>query len=808
MPSSLYRSIYAGAGGGGTSVHSSLTNLQWSVAGHTIDANLVPDASGSRDIGTVALAFDDAHINKVYLEGNPTSGLQAVTKNYADSLIAGGGDHATMANLNWAAANHTIDADIDPTASGTINLGSPALAYNDAHIDKVYLEGDPSTGFEATTKDYVDAQIAGITESDTLEIVTGRGATTSNVITPNASGAVDLGTVILAFNDAYIDRVNLEGDPTTGLEATTKNYVDAQDAAADAHITSDGSSHSDVGLNNTHRTSDGTDHSYIDQDVTSGSAPTFTADNLSDGGSNAIVTTTQETNWDNHIADNSQAHSDYLLNTGDTTAGDITPSASGTINIGTRAVAFAEGVFDNIICDTIYGDGSNLTGIAGGGGSSDHATLSNLNWAAAAHTIDADLIATASGTIDVGSAALPFAEVRANDIYCNDIYVEGESLHVGAHEVTDEAGALKVNSKLNTTDVMQQGGMQVIRNNETLDSMTGGLTVGNTGYSLSHSTGPEGWYNTCVGLNAGKAITTGSNNTVLGWSALLQSTTGKKNTSLGMYSMYSNSSGEENHAGCYAALFANTTGKGNCGIGYSAMYSNTEGDYNVGVGYNALYSSTTTDYNTAVGYWAGRYVAGGGENQTPSNSVFLGYDTRSESTGETNQVVIGSQAIGNGANTVTLGNTSISELHCQVDITVDSDARIKRDITPTIVGLDFIEALNPVTFKKVNPADYPDEIKPQEFKDENITVKEPGEDDVIALRKAKDRPKDDDKTYIGLIAQELEEVLNSQGIDVDLVKTNKQGKKSITYGNLVAPLIKAVQELSKEVKDLKAKIGE
>jgi len=55
---------------------------------------------------------------------------------------------------------------------------------------------------------------------------------------------------------------------------------------------------SDIGLNTTHRGSDGSDHSYIDQDVTSGSAPTFTADNFSDGGSNAIVTTTQETNWD------------------------------------------------------------------------------------------------------------------------------------------------------------------------------------------------------------------------------------------------------------------------------------------------------------------------------------------------------------------------------------------------------------------------------------------------------------------------------------------------------------------------------
>ena len=48
----------------------------------------------------------------------------------------------------------------------------------------------------------------------------------------------------------------------------------------------------------THVSNNGSDHSYIDQDVTSGSAPTFTADNFSDGGSNAIITTTQETNFE------------------------------------------------------------------------------------------------------------------------------------------------------------------------------------------------------------------------------------------------------------------------------------------------------------------------------------------------------------------------------------------------------------------------------------------------------------------------------------------------------------------------------
>ena len=75
----------------------------------------------------------------------------------------------------------------------------------------------------------------------------------------------------------------------------------------------------------THVGSDGSSHTFLDQSVISGATPTFSATNFSDGGSNAIITTTQETNFETaytHSQDNSQAHSDYFLNTGDTSTGD------------------------------------------------------------------------------------------------------------------------------------------------------------------------------------------------------------------------------------------------------------------------------------------------------------------------------------------------------------------------------------------------------------------------------------------------------------------------------------------------------
>ena len=104
-----------------------------------------------------------------------------------------------------------ISSDLMPNASGTLDLGTVALAFNDAHIDKVYLEGNPTTPFQATTKSYVDTSIAAIpSESDTLQIVTDRGSTTDNSIQTagltttgsvavDASGTLDIGTVVLAL---------------------------------------------------------------------------------------------------------------------------------------------------------------------------------------------------------------------------------------------------------------------------------------------------------------------------------------------------------------------------------------------------------------------------------------------------------------------------------------------------------------------------------------------------------------------------------------------------------------------------------
>jgi trimeric autotransporter adhesin len=187
---------------------------------------------------------------------------------------------------------------------------------------------------------------------------------------------------------------------------------------------------------------------------------------------------------------------------------------------------------------------------------------------------------------------------------------------------------------------------------------TGGYNTALGYLALYYNT--TGNYNTALGAQAFYSNTTGSYNTALGYQALFSNTTGSYNTAFGYLAFYSNTTGNYNTALGALALFSNTTGGYNTAFGYLALYSNTTGGYNTALGYQALYSNTTGGYNTAFGYLAGRYISSGAANQTSGNSVYLGYDTRSSADGNTNETVLGNTAVGNGSNTVTLGNTSVT----------------------------------------------------------------------------------------------------------------------------------------------------
>ena len=70
---------------------------------------------------------------------------------------------------------------------------------------------------------------------------------------------------------------------------------------------------------------------------------------------------------------------------------------------------------------------------------------------------------------------------------------------------------------------------------------------------------------------------------------------------------------------------------------------------------------STGSNNIAIGVLAGEKIADGvTTNSSADNSVFLGFLSSPQAASQTNQIVIGYNAIGNGSNTTVIGNSSIT----------------------------------------------------------------------------------------------------------------------------------------------------
>ena len=181
--------------------------------------------------------------------------------------------------------------------------------------------------------------------------------------------------------------------------------------------------------------------------------------------------------------------------------------------------------------------------------------------------------------------------------------------------------------------------------------------------------------NTRIGkLSLGQS--SGNFNTAVGWSALRYNSSGQYNTAIGNASMSQYIiSGSSNVGVGYRSLRALSSGLSNVAVGNNSLVAISGGSANVAIGTGALDSLVNSDFNVSLGSSSlGGLVTGernvamgssaGGVNRNSLNdSVFVGHGSSSNSDGQTNQIVIGATATGNGSNTATLGNNSITELH-------------------------------------------------------------------------------------------------------------------------------------------------
>lgn len=254
--------------------------------------------------------------------------------------------------------------------------------------------------------------------------------------------------------------------------------------------------------------------------------------------------------------------------------------------------------------------------------------------------------------------------------------------------------------------------------------------------------------NTALGAGALAANTIGFNNTAVGFNALTFTVNGVGNSAVGISSLKNNVSGNNNTAMGVNALLSLQSGSNNTAIGVGALRANTIESANTAVGFQTLFNNTGTQ-NTALGNLAGNLIT------TGSNNITIGSDAQVPTA--------------TGSNQVRIGNANISYAAVQVAWTITSDKRYKSFIRQSNLGLDFINQLQPVSYFRNNDKS--------------------------------------ERTEYGFIAQDVDMLLKRMGAaNTGIISTDDAGMYSMRYNDLIAPMVKAIQEQQTIINQLSRKI--
>ena len=183
------------------------------------------------------------------------------------------------------------------------------------------------------------------------------------------------------------------------------------------------------------------------------------------------------------------------------------------------------------------------------------------------------------------------------------------------------------------------------------------------------------------------------------------------------------------------------------------MYMISTGDWNVALGVEAGRDITTGDNNLCLGAQAGRTASPSGELSTHSNIICL-------------------------------GDNNITDLYCADTSISSSDSRDKADVTNFTHGLNWINQLNPVTYRWDKRTWYDN--------------------------KTPDGSKKRNKKHIGFLAQDVLAVEGNPTDKDDMLVVNLNEDDTaygLKYERLVPVLVNAIKELSTKVTELEAKLN-
>jgi hypothetical protein len=281
-----------------------------------------------------------------------------------------------------------------------------------------------------------------------------------------------------------------------------------------------------------------------------------------------------------------------------------------------------------------------------------------------------------------------------------------------------------------------------------------GVTT-NTAYGYDALTSnTTGAYNVGVGFDALKLSTSGQFSTAVGYSALSSNLIGSINTAVGALALQKNVAGISNTAighGSLAEVIGNgaISGSYNTAIGSYSQAANVSGERNVSVGVSALNVNTSGGYNVAIGNSSLESCTGSSNLEIRSGN-FPAFN------------------ITNQNNYISLGSSQSTMAYIKIAWTITSDARDKMNFGDVPHGLEFVTKLKPVSYQ-------------HKLSREEEVAHGP--------------------VRYGFLAQDILELEPDDSVIID---ANDPESLRLTESNLLAVLVKAIQELKSELDDYKA----